>query len=127
MLSLILLSYYSGKRIAGCYEAVKTLLDKENIPFEFIVMDDGSKDDSYALACELEKRCDNVRAYRLSRNYGSHYSIFAGLSSTTPLLSSRLSPIFLTVIRLKHDDQPEASFSPSSVNCGSPPLATESS
>ena len=43
-------------------------------------MDDGSKDESYQMALELERATTNVRAYQLSRNYTSHYSIFAGLS-----------------------------------------------
>ncbi|WES96785.1 glycosyltransferase [Chryseobacterium arthrosphaerae] len=79
-LSLILLSYYSEKRIVKVYENVKELLEQNNIPFEFIVMDDGSLDNSYKIALELEKQESNVRAYQLSRNYTSHYSIFAGLS-----------------------------------------------
>ena len=80
LLSIILLSYYSGKRIRKSYQAVKQLLDEESIPFEFIVMDDGSEDDSYSIALELEKECDNVSAYQLSRNFGAVYSCFAGLS-----------------------------------------------
>ncbi|WP_126653262.1 glycosyltransferase [Chryseobacterium aureum] len=79
-LSLILLSYYSEKRIVSVYENIKELLDRNNIPFEFIIMDDGSLDNSYKVALELEKKETNVRAYQLSRNYTSHYSIFAGLS-----------------------------------------------
>ena len=43
-------------------------------------MDDGSKDESFIMALELEKEYENVRAYQLSKNYGSMYSIFAGLS-----------------------------------------------
>ena len=54
LLSLILLSYYSKDRIGRCYDRIRTLLDSERIPFEFIVMDDGSKDESYALALELD-------------------------------------------------------------------------
>jgi dolichol-phosphate mannosyltransferase len=56
------------------------VLGEEGIPFELIVMDDGSKDESYQMALELEREMPNVRAYQLSRNYTSHYSIFAGLS-----------------------------------------------
>lgn len=80
LLSIILLSYYSKDRIRSCYERLSEVLGKEGIPFEFIVMDDGSKDDSYKKALELEREMPNVRAYQLSRNYTSHYSIFAGLS-----------------------------------------------
>lgn len=80
LLSIILLSYYSKDRIRKSYNAIKQLLDDEDIPFEFVVMDDGSKDESFLMALELEKEFDNVRAYQLSKNYGSMYSIFAGLS-----------------------------------------------
>jgi len=80
MLSIILLSYYSEKRIHHVFEKVKTVMEEENIPFEFIIIDDGSKDESYKLACELEKQDDRVRAYQLSRNYTTHYAKFAGFS-----------------------------------------------
>lgn len=80
ILSIILLSYYSGERIRSSYNKLKELLDRESIPFEFIVMDDGSTDDSYAIAEELEQTEPNVLAYQLSKNYTSNYSWFAGLS-----------------------------------------------
>lgn len=78
--SIILLSYYSSKRINKVYDKLKDRLDKEKIPFELIIMDDGSKDDSYKVALELEKKTDNVFAYQLSKNYTSHYSKFAGFT-----------------------------------------------
>ena len=80
LLSIILLSYYSNSRIRRSYLAVKELLDNEGINFEFIIIDDGSKDNSFSLALELEEEYDNVTAYQLSKNYGSMYSVFAGLS-----------------------------------------------
>ncbi len=78
--SIVLLSYNSEKRIESVYRAVKDSLDKEDIPFEFIIIDDGSKDKSYKKSLELEKRQSNVRAYQLSKNYSSQYSKFAGFS-----------------------------------------------
>ena len=81
MLSVILLSYYSNKRIAEAYRKVSEVLETNNIPFEFIIIDDGSEDESYALALELEKSRKNVKAYQLSRNYSSNYAAFAGLSA----------------------------------------------
>ncbi len=103
-LSLILLSYYSKERIVTTYETIRGLLGESNIPFEFIVMDDGSKDNSYEIACELEKRYDNVRAYRLSKNFGSHYSIFAGLSVCTgdcamPMVDDEQQP-YRTIVEM---------------------------
>lgn len=80
LLSVILLSYYSKERINKCYQDVNSLLSKEHIPFEFIIMDDGSMDDSYKIALELEKMHANVFAYQLSKNYTSNYSWLAALS-----------------------------------------------
>jgi dolichol-phosphate mannosyltransferase len=80
MLSLILLSYYSNDRIIKAYQNISEVLNKENIPFELVVIDDGSKDNSFEIALALEKSNSNVKAYQLSKNYTSHYAIFAGLS-----------------------------------------------
>lgn len=78
-----MLSYYSEHRILGVYDKVKTLLNQCNIPFEFIIIDDGSNDASYEVALSLERQENTVRAYQLSKNFTSHYSIFAGLSLCT--------------------------------------------
>lgn len=80
LLSIILLSYFSKERIISCYNDVSAILAQENIPFEFIIMDDGSTDTSFDIALDLEKQYNNVFAYQLSRNYTSNYSWFAGLS-----------------------------------------------
>ena len=80
LLSIILLSYFSQDRINSVFTKVAEVMEKENIPFEFIIIDDGSKDDSYKIACELEKKDVRVRAYQLSRNVTAHYAKFAGFS-----------------------------------------------
>lgn len=80
LLSVILLSYYSCDRINIAYNKLKELLAKERIPFEFIIVDDGSEDQSFQIAKELEAKASNVYAYQLSRNYTSNYAWFAGLS-----------------------------------------------
>lgn len=80
MLSIILLSFNSGERIVRAYQTLKKVFDNHQISFEFIVIDDGSQDNSYEIALDLEKHNNNVFAYQLSRNYTSHYAIFAGLS-----------------------------------------------
>ncbi|HUX57555.1 MAG TPA: glycosyltransferase [Bacteroidales bacterium] len=80
MLSVILLSYFSGERISLVYNKLTELLGANNIPFELIIVDDGSEDNSFRIALELEKGNTNVRAFQLSRNYTSHYAVFAGLS-----------------------------------------------
>jgi dolichol-phosphate mannosyltransferase len=80
LLSIILLSYYSEDKINDVYYQVKALFEKEEINFEFIVIDDASQDRSFEVAKSLEQKEGNVCAYQLSRNFTSYYSIFAGLS-----------------------------------------------
>lgn len=79
-LSVILLSYFSQKNIIPVYRDIVAVLEKKDIPFELIIMDDGSKDNSFEIARDLEKNDKRVSAYQLSRNYTSDYSIFAGFS-----------------------------------------------
>lgn len=80
MLSIILLSYQSEKRIEKFFDALNKRMLKENIEFECIIMDDSSTDASHNVALALETTYENVRAFQLSRNFTSHYSIFAGFS-----------------------------------------------
>ena len=80
MLSIICLSFFSGERIVNVYRKISDLLKEHDIPFEFIVIDDGSTDQSFEIATKLAAENPNVRAFQLSRNYTSHYATFAGLS-----------------------------------------------
>lgn len=48
--------------------------------FEFIFVDDGSGDNSFAVMQALARQDARVRALRLSRNFGSNAAILAGLS-----------------------------------------------
>jgi len=80
LFSIILLSYHSKERIVPVFYRVAKVMEAEKIPFEFIIIDDGSKDRSYEVALELEKNDPRVSAYQLSRNYTSHYAKFAGFS-----------------------------------------------
>ncbi len=80
MLSIILLSYQSEKRIEKVFDALSRRMLEEKIEFECIIMDDASSDESHNVAIELETKYEKVRAFQLSRNFTSHYSIFAGFS-----------------------------------------------
>lgn len=80
MLSIILLSYQSEKRIEKFFDSLNKRMLKENIEFECIIIDDASTDASHKVALDIETKYESVRAFQLSRNFTSHYSIFAGFS-----------------------------------------------
>ena len=48
--------------------------------FEFVCVDDGSKDDSFAVLTRLQKDEPRLRVVKLSRNFGSNAALLAGLS-----------------------------------------------
>jgi dolichol-phosphate mannosyltransferase len=58
-------------------ESVMTMIDKS---FEVILVDDRSPDYSWDKMLLLAEKKKNVKAIRLSRNFGQHPSIIAGLS-----------------------------------------------
>ncbi|MDH3814335.1 MAG: glycosyltransferase [Acidobacteriota bacterium] len=80
LLSIVLLSYQSEDRLRPAVNEVVHSMEAERIPFELIIMDDGSTDRSFELARRLARNDDRIRAFQLSRNFSSPYSLFAGLS-----------------------------------------------
>ncbi len=66
------------------YEKLKeTIFDNKNIDYEIIFVDDGSKDNSYNELIKLRAKNDKIKLIKLSRNFGSHTAILAGLSNCT--------------------------------------------
>ena len=88
MLSVILLSYFSSDKLENVYSNLTTCFSKNRIDFELIIIDDGSSDNSFLIAQQLEAEFSNVRSFQLSRNYTSHYAIFAGLSVVNGLCAT---------------------------------------
>jgi glycosyltransferase involved in cell wall biosynthesis len=80
--SVIILAYNSGDKIKVAYEKIYQLFLIEKIKFEFIIINDGSKDNNktYSISKKLESEKKNVKYFELSRNFTSHYAAFAGLS-----------------------------------------------
>ncbi len=55
---------------------------KIDYEYEIIMVDDCSQDDSFAKMKELADKDQNVRIFRLSRNFGSHAAILCGLEKS---------------------------------------------
>lgn len=71
---------------SGCLttlaDRVRSSLADLSIPYELILVCDGSPDDSWLRMLEIAERDSAVVAVKLSRNFGQHGAIFAGLAQS---------------------------------------------
>ncbi|NLD46781.1 MAG: glycosyltransferase family 2 protein [Clostridiaceae bacterium] len=80
-LSFVIPVYNEGRQIYKNIIILTDLLSKNNINHEIILVDDGSRDNSWE---EISKLCNNkpgIRAFRLSRNFGKESALCAGLDA----------------------------------------------
>lgn len=86
-LSIIVPVYFNHDNLLPLYTDLKEkVLDKlpnYNLDYEIVFIDDGSKDDSYSIMQDLQKLDNKIILLKLSRNFGEHSAILAGLSKCT--------------------------------------------
>lgn len=81
ILSFVIPVYNEGKQIYKNINILTDILEKNNINYEIILVDDGSKDNSWE---EINRLCvdkPGIRAFRLSRNFGKESALCAGLDA----------------------------------------------
>ncbi len=83
-LSIVIPVFYNFNNLISLYEDIKSkVIDVIEYDYEIVFVDDGSQDGSFELICDLQSKDRNIKAYRLSRNFGSHSAILCGLSKCT--------------------------------------------
>ena len=82
--SIIVPVYFNEKNLELLYDDIKSkFIDKINYNYEIIFVDDGSKDNSFEVLKKLKKIDNNIKIYRLSKNFGSHSALLCGLNYST--------------------------------------------
>lgn len=81
-LSIVTTLYYSAPYIREFYQRICDVADAITHDYEIIFVNDGSPDDSIEVAISLYKQDSKVRIVDLSRNFGHHKAMMAGLSYT---------------------------------------------
>lgn len=79
MISVIIPAHNEAENIKNTTITIKEILTKEEIEFELIYIDDGSKDTTYTLIEEQYKEDNRIRGIKFSRNFGKEAAIMAGL------------------------------------------------
>ena len=79
MLSIILPSYNEEKMIPIAAQRLGEILIPENIDYELVFVDDGSKDSTWQQIQDVAKADSHVVGVHFSRNFGKEAAMFAGL------------------------------------------------
>jgi dolichol-phosphate mannosyltransferase len=79
-LSVVVPVYACSGCLDALYERLTNSVSEITDSYEFVLVDDRSLDDGWSVLERLARRDAHVRAFRLSRNFGQHAAITAGLS-----------------------------------------------
>ena len=79
MLSIILPSYNEEKMILTATERVGAIMKEAGIDYELLFVDDGSKDQTWAMIQQAAEQDEHVVGLHFSRNFGKEAAMFAGL------------------------------------------------
>jgi glycosyltransferase involved in cell wall biosynthesis len=102
-LSIVIPCYYNQDNVAITFNAIKTELDQvaDELAFEVIFVDDGSKDNTYqALLALKDKYPAIVKVIKLVKNVGGYTAIMAGIKHAS-------TADCLTIISADMQDPPE--------------------
>jgi len=79
MISVIIPIYKSRITLVKLVEEIENELNALNQHYEIILVDDGCPENSWLEILGLAQQNQSIKAIRLSRNFGQHPAIFAGL------------------------------------------------
>ncbi len=79
MLSVIIPAYNEQGNIKIAVDKIGGLLQQNEIDYEILFVNDGSKDNTWKEICEASEGSDRISAVNFSRNFGKESAIFAGL------------------------------------------------
>ena len=82
-LSIVIPVYYNSDTLEALYEDLKAKVLPKLEDYEIVCVDDGSGDNSWEVMNALREKDPKIRCVRLSRNFGEHSALLAGLSVCT--------------------------------------------
>ena len=82
-ISIIVPVYFNEDTLMDLYQDMKQKILGTLGEYEIVFVDDGSEDRSWEIMNEIQGLDENVRLVKLSRNFGEHAALLAGLSVCT--------------------------------------------
>ncbi len=78
-LSVVIPVYQEGSHIRSSISVIEQVLKTNHINYEFLLVDDGSRDNSWLEMKSLAEHNPKITSLRLSRNFGKESALCAGL------------------------------------------------
>jgi undecaprenyl-phosphate 4-deoxy-4-formamido-L-arabinose transferase len=78
-LSIVIPIYNSQHNLPPLMQSLTTVLSSLPNPYEIILVNDGSHDQTWQTVKELSNKYPNIRAFDLMRNYGQHNALLCGI------------------------------------------------
>jgi len=82
-ISVVIPVYRSAEILPKLIERLDGFFDQHALPHEYILVNDGSPDESWDVLMQLKGDRDDLIAIDLLRNYGQHSAVFCGLAEAT--------------------------------------------
>ena len=82
-ISVVIPCYNEQESVELFYKEINSVSEKMDYEFEFIFVDDGSKDITLAIIEELSQKDSRVKYISFSRNFGKESAIYAGFSKAS--------------------------------------------
>ena len=82
-ISIVVPVYYNEDTLMDLYKDMEAKIFDKLGDYELVFVDDGSGDSSWEIMNQIRDMNDHVRLVKLSRNFGEHAALLAGLSVCT--------------------------------------------
>lgn len=76
--SIVIPCYNSEKNIGGVIESLDKIFSSLNVTFEYVLVNDCSKDRTFEVISDLARKKGNITAVDLAKNSGQHAALMAG-------------------------------------------------
>jgi dolichol-phosphate mannosyltransferase len=102
--SIVVPVYHNSTSLSDLLSQFQALADRNSGDhFEFVFVDDGSKDNSFAVLEKLAQTEPRMQVIKLSRNFGSNAAILAGLTYTKGAVVAAIAADLQDPPELIHD------------------------